>query len=241
MRPTSAIVASACALTLGGLVQLGDLGRAGAQQEFKPVKNARGGLLAKTAHYQFEALFYATGVRLFAQDHAGTPLDASRLAGSVTFYHPNSSKPWFSRPLHGASLSPGQAAPSLDLAVGLSNAPPIGAKATFEISGLPRSAESKATFTLPVEFVPAPTTQPTPPQESVATVPRFFYGPGSRGYGYYEYTSPGTYSTPSGSHSYMSSIPGMYGPGGMTVGPGHRDWTTGRSSPLAKPWLRAMD
>jgi hypothetical protein len=72
------------------------------------------------------------------------------------------------------------------------------------------------------------------------TVPRYTYGPGYYGYGYYEYTSPAPRSRPTGPHSYATT-PGMFGPGGMTVGPYHRDWTAGRSSPLAKPWLRPMD
>jgi hypothetical protein len=33
----------------------------------------------------------------------------------------------------------------------------------------------------------------------------------------------------------------MFDSGGMIVGPYHRDWTTGRTSPIAKPWLRPMD
>ena len=78
------------------------------------------------------------------------------------------------------------------------------------------------------------------PRAGAPFVPRYTYRPGYQGYGYYMYTNPGTYSAPSGIHNYATS-PGMFGPGGMTVGPGHRDWTTGRSSPIAKPWLRPMD
>lgn len=211
------------------------VGQIGAQVESKPARTDRGGFLARAGAHQFEVFFYNTGVRVFAKDNAGTPVDASRLGGTVTFFHPNSQQPWFSRPLSPAAASPGERSPSLDLAIGLTNAPHSGASASFEITGLSESAGGKVSFTLPVDFVRAPS------QTSVASVPRYTYGPGSQGYGYYEYTSPGTYTTPSGRSSYMSSIPGMFGPGGMTVGPGHRDWTTGRPSPLARPWLRPMD
>ena len=216
------------------------VGRVGAQEGAKAAKSARGGLLAKTERYQFEVFFYSTGVQVFPQDHSGAPVDASRLGGTATFYHPNSPAPWFSRPLRGAATIPGQAPAPLDLAVGLSNAPATGAKVTFEVTGLPDSAASTATFTVPLEFVPPPqAARPTPPQ-GVPTVPRYTYGPGYYGYGYYEYTSPAPRPRPAGPHSYATT-PGMFGPGGMTVGPYHRDWTTGRSSPLAKPWLRPMD
>ena len=210
-----------------------------AQEEVKPAKSARGGLLAKADQHQFEVFFYPTGVRVFPQGEAGTAVGTSKLAGTATFYHPNSPKPWFSRPLRGTSES-------LDLAIGLTNAPQAGVKVAFEITGLSGTAESKATFTVPLEFVPQPAAQPTvaqptAPQGGVPIVPRYTYGPGYQGYGYYEYTSPAPVHQPSARQSYMSSIPGMYGPGGMTVGPGHRDWSTGRDSPLAKPWMQARD
>lgn len=237
MRPALKIVALAGI----ALASAWGVGRIGAQEEAKTTKSARGGLLAKTERYQFEVFFYPTGVRVFPQDNAGVPVDTTRLAGTATFYHPNSPTPWFSRPLRGAATIPGQAPAALDLAIGLSNAPATGAKVTVEVTGLPDSAESKATFTLPLEFAPPPPTAgPMPPQGGVPTVPRYTYGPGYYGYGYYEYTSPAPQPRPAGRHSYATT-PGMFGPGGMTVGPYHRDWTTGRSSPLAKPWLRPMD
>jgi hypothetical protein len=205
-----------------------------AQEASNAVKSQRGGLLAKTARYQFEVFFYPTGVRVFSEDASGAAVDSSRLTATATFYHPNSPKAWFSRPLHSS-------AGSLDLAIGLSNAPATGAKVTFEVTGLPDSSESTATFTVPLEFVTRTASQPTPPQGGVATVPRYNSGFGYRGYGYYENTSPAPTSSSRSTRSYMSSIPSMFGPGGMTVGPGHRDWTTGRTSPLAKPWLRPID
>ena len=211
----------------------------GAGEEPQPVKSTRGGFLVKTERQQYEVFFYPTGVRVFPQDYAGAALDASQLAGNTTFFHPNSPKPWFSRSLRGKPQS-------LDLAIGLSNAPQAGVKVAFEISSLSGSTESRASFVVPLEFVPQPAVQPsvalpTAPEGGVPIVPRYTYGPGYQGYGYYRYTSPAAEVHTSARPSYMSSIPGMYGPGGMSVGPGHRDWSTGRDSPLAKPWMRASD
>jgi hypothetical protein len=215
------------------------IGLALAQEETNPAKSARGGLLAKSDRHQFEVFFYPTGVRVFPQDKAGAAVDASHLAGTATFYHPNSPQPWFSRPLRGTPQS-------LDLAIGLTNAPSAGVKVAFEITGPSGSGDPKARFTVPLEFVPQPAAQPTvahptAPPAGVPIVPRYTYGLGYQGYGYYPYTSPAPVHQPSARQSYMSSIPGMYGPGGMTVGPGHRDWSTGRDSPLAKPWMQARD
>ena len=230
------------ALTTLGLASLLIAGlrvQSGAGEEPQPAKSVRGGLLAKAGHQQFEVFFYPTGVRVFPQDHAGAAIDASLFAGNTTFYHPNSPKPWFSRPLRGTPQS-------LDLAIGLTNAPQVGVKVAFEITGLSGTTESKATFTVPLEFAPQPVAQPTvalpeAPQGGIPIVPQYTYGPGSQGYGYYPYTSPTPEYQSSARQSYMSSIPGMYGPGGMTVGPGHRDWSTGRDNGLAKPWMQARD
>jgi hypothetical protein len=223
------------ALGLAALLIAGLRVASGAGEEPQPVKSARGGHLVKTGRHQYEVFFYRTGVRVFPQDNAGAAVNASHLAGNATFYHPNSPNPWFSRPLRGNPHS-------LDLAIGLTNAPQAGVEVAFEITGPSGTAESKATFTVPLEFVPQPTAaEPTAPQGGVSIVPQYVYGLGSQGYGYYPYTSPATEAHTSARQSYMSSIPGMFGPGGMTVGPGHRDWSTGRDSPLAKPWMRATD
>ena len=231
----SAIVALGLAMLLIAASQV----TSGAGGEPQPVKSTRGGFLVKSEGRQYEVFFYRTGVRVFPQGNAGAALDASRLAGNATFFHPNSPKPWFSRPLRGTPQS-------LDLAIGLTNAPQAGVKVAFEITGLSGSAESRAAFTVPLEFVPQPAVQPSvarpaAPQGGIPIVPRYTYGSGYQGYGYYPYASPSAEVHTSARQSYMSSIPGMYGPGGMSVGPGHRDWSTGRDSPLAKPWMRASD
>lgn len=245
------------------------IGSAEAQAESKPVRSARGGLLAKAQHSQFEVFFYTTGLRVFPQDAAGEPLDAAKLTGTATFYHPNSPKPWFVRPLRAPTATPGQAAASLDLVIGLGKVPPTGAKVMFEIAGLPDPAEPTVTFTVPFEFVKnppqAPATHPMPPQGEVMLSPLYIYTPGYYGLGYYRYPGPETAppsrrgpavplsgygrvpsaspSSPipyvSGGHA-VSILPSTSG-SNATVGPGHRDWTTGRDIPLAKPWLRPMD
>jgi hypothetical protein len=221
-------------------------GSAWAQAGPAPARSARSGLIAKSAHHQFEVFFFPTGVRVFPQGPSGEPIDVSRVTGTATFYHPNSPKPWFSRPLVAEAVAPGQAPTSLELAIGLTNVPPQGVRVTFEVNGLSGSTETAAPFTIPFEFAPAPVqvavaTQPTAPPTGAAPVPRYTYGPGYQGYGYYENTSPAPASPAPGSRAAMYAMPGMSGPGGMSVGPGHRDWSTGRDVPLAKPWMRAMD
>jgi hypothetical protein len=240
MRPSLKAVALA-GIGLAGAWWLVQTGGALTQEHAKVEKSTRGGLLATTAHHQFEAFFYPTGVRVFARDHSGAAVDATKLDATVTFYHPNSPKPWFSRPLRG----PGE---SLDLAIGLENAPRTGAKVTFQVSELPGGDESVATFTVPLEFVPHPTSQPAAPSTVATPSPRYVYAPGYYGYGYYAYPGPETVPQPRASAPTYYSAPRSFGSpsahfrgDGDSVGPGHRDWTTGRDSPLAKPWLRPMD
>jgi hypothetical protein len=244
------------------------IGSAEAQEKSKPARSARGGLLAKAQHSQFEVFFYTAGLRVFPQDAAGEPLDASKLTGTATFYHPNSPKPWFSRPLRGLTATSGQAA-SLDLVIGLGKVPPTGVKVTFEIVGLPDPVERTATFTVPFEFVKSPPEAPAvhlmPPQGEVVLSPPYIYAPGYYGFGYYRYPGPETAppsrsslavplsgygrvpsASPSSPLPYLSgghAVSILPSPNGSdpTVGPGHRDWTTGRDLPLAKPWLRPMD
>jgi hypothetical protein len=186
-------------------------------------------------------LFYPTGVRVFAQERAGAAIDSAKLGGSATFYHPNSSKPWFARPLRAANES-------LDLAVGLGHAPPSGARVAFEITGLPDPAAPEARFSVPLEFAPRATARSTtapPPVSGAAPGPRYVYAPGYYGYGYYAYPGPETVPEPAvGSPTYYGVPSRSSGRGpmsGHTVGPMHRDWATGRDLPLAKPWMNPRD
>jgi hypothetical protein len=244
MRPTPRNVLLASVVVLAGAWGFVRISAVGAQEALQSAKSARGGLLAKTTRHQFEVFFFPTGVRVLAETAAGQPVDVSRATGTATFYHPNSPQPWFSRTLRGTGQTPA----SLELPIGLGNAPATGGKVTFELSGLPDPSEPTASFTIPLEFVathPASssaTVHPAPPHGGTATVPRYVvYRPGSSDYGYYPYSSPTPASPPASSY-YGYSTPSRHFSGdGDSVGPGHRDWSTGRDSPLAKPWMRPID
>jgi hypothetical protein len=156
MRPPSKVVACAIAVSMLALGwRPGADGVVTAQEGAKPARSARGGALASIGAYRFEVFFYTTGLRVFPEDGNGAPLDAAKLTGTATFYHPNSPEPWFARPLH-PSAAPGRASESLELALDLSTVPPTGARVAFEISGLPSPADPVAKFTLPFEFVKTP-------------------------------------------------------------------------------------
>ncbi len=240
MRPTLKMMPLASFLLLGGILSSGQFGAVGAQEETKATKSARGGTLAKTSRNQFEVFYYPTGLRVYPLDSAGSPIDAAKLSGTATFYHPNSPKPWFSRPLHGDATS--AAAPaSLDLVIGMRTVPAMGAKVVFEIAGLPNAAEPTATFTVPVEFVKTriAATSPSAPPGTIAPSPRYVYGPGYYGYGYYQYPGPETAPAP-------RSSPAVYGYRNRSGSSGGtHDWTTGQTLPsgglIGKPWLRPMD
>ncbi len=247
MHKTLKFVPLAVAVLLCGVLSSDLLGLAGAQDESRPARSARGGMLARAGRHQFEIFFYTTGLRAVPLDPAGTPIDASKLTGTVTFYHPNSPGPWFSRPLHAAPAASGQASSSLDLSLGLGTVPATGAKVAFEIAGLPDTAESRAEFTVPFEFSKIPTesspAQPALPTGAVATSPRYVYGPGYSGFGYYQY--PGPEAAPT-----LTSNPTVYSYGTPSGGSGGRsggahDWSTGRDYQggglISKPWLRPMD
>jgi hypothetical protein len=239
LTPRNVLLASVVLAGTWGLVRIRSVD---AQEESRAARSARGGLLAKTARHQFEVFFYPTGVRVLAETASGQPVDASRASGTATFYHPNSPQPWFSRPLHGTAQS------GLELAIGLGNTPAAGGKVAIEVSGLTDPAESSASFTVSLEFVAVPPAEssaaahPAPPRGGTASVPRYVYRPGPSGYGYYPYSSPTAPSRPPASEYRAYSSPSRHFRGdGDTVGAGHRDWTTGRDSPIAKPWLRPFD
>ena len=270
MHPTSrTITLAVSALLIASACAHGGFGMAVARQEPKPAKSSRGGSLIQTDRHQIEVFFYPTGVRLFSRDKALIPIDASRLSGTATFYHPNSPQPWFERSLHSAPASAGQPSPSLDLIVDLTAVPPTGAKVAFEIAGLADPAERATEFTVPLELVqPLPesrTTNPTPRRGGLESSPGYLYGHGYHGFGYYPYPSPGITradgSGPVNSLSGYGHVPAA-GPGSplpylsgghavsilpsasgfdTAVGSDPHDWTTGRGSPLSRPWLRPMN
>src|SRR4051794_26424497 len=161
MHPTPRNALLASVVVLAGAWGFVRIRAVAAQEASQSARSARGGLLAKTARHQFEVFFFPTGVRVLAETAAGQPVDVSRAAGThcgvffsppgggvlgepaagrrvavpraagpVTFSHPTPPQPWFSRPLRGTS---GQTPASLELPIGLGNAPASGGKATFEL------------------------------------------------------------------------------------------------------------
>src|SRR5262245_65717063 len=99
MRPASKVVTWAVGVcTLANTWGPSSIGSVMAQEESKPAKSARGGALAKVGRYQFEGFFYTTGLRVFPRDSTGAPIDASKLTGAATVYHPNSPQPSVARP-----------------------------------------------------------------------------------------------------------------------------------------------
>jgi hypothetical protein len=245
MRSTLKIVAM-LGMVLASLVDLDRGALAGAQEETRVTRSARGGLLATVEGRQFEVFFSPNGVRVFPLIEAGAPINTSGLTGSATFYHPNApTRPWFSRPLHPGPATVGQVPSSMDLDIGLAEAPQKGATVVVELVGLRSQTGSSVTFKVPLEFATTAAPLPTAPQVETASGPRYIYGPGYYGYGYYYYPGPATVPQPVQTTPSYRGTPWTYGgPGstsGYTVGPGHRDWTSGRDLPLAKPWLRPMD
>ncbi len=141
------------AVILGGIPPIAGPGRGRAQQEAAPERSERGGALVRTPRYRFELFCYTSGLRLFASDPSGAPIDASTLEGTATFYHPNSLDPWFTRPIRPAPTQPGHPSQSLDLAIDLGTVPRTGATVTFAIAGLPDPEEPAARFSLPFTLV----------------------------------------------------------------------------------------
>jgi hypothetical protein len=126
------------------------------------VRPQHGGVVSSAAVYRFEVLFERGGLKVYPLTKDGKPLDTSRLAGTATFYHPNSPNPWFSRELGRGPASADTRPTSLDLAIGLGTVPETGAKVAFKITGLPDQAEPAAEFTTPVRFA-APLRPAIPP------------------------------------------------------------------------------
>ena len=107
-----------------------------------------GGRVAMTKEYHFEVVFSKDDLKVYPRSHEDQPVDASRLTGTATFYHPSSPKPWFERKLAPTAASPGKA-PTIGTAIDLSKVPATGAKVEFKVEGLPEAAETTASFTVP--------------------------------------------------------------------------------------------
>jgi YHS domain-containing protein len=122
---------------------------ASAQESHDHGAPLHGGKVAMTKAYHFEVVFAKDGVKVYPRTHEDKPLDASKLSGTATFYHPNSPKPWFDRPLNVTAASPGHSPESLGASVDTSTFPAKGIKVALKVSGLPDPAESAATFDVP--------------------------------------------------------------------------------------------
>jgi len=146
------IITFATALALG----LGLHSEAAAQEGHDHGAAPHGGTLELTKHHRFEVVFTVVGFKVYPYGMEGKPLDTTKLSGKATFYHPNSPKPWFDRPLSAAAVSPGQAPVSLDQNIDLSKVPTNGAKVTFEITGLLDPDELTASFTIPFTLTQSP-------------------------------------------------------------------------------------
>jgi hypothetical protein len=159
----------------------------------------------------------------------------------VTFTIPGASEP-FVYPLKGGPATPGRGPESLDLVVDLSKVPAAGTTVAFEFTGRAILGEGRVSFSVPFTPVPAanlPRPSPGQGDSPTAPSPRYTYGPGYYGSGYYqEYQNIGPNTGYSSRDGY--GAPSRYSASGVrphaTV-----DWSTGRENPLAKPWMRPHD
>lgn len=147
------------AFGLAAALGLGGVAMSRGQDRQNPGATVHGGAVEKTKRYQFEVVCAADGITVYPRAMDGKPLDASKLTASVTFYHPNSPKPWFDRTLRPTAASPGQLSSSLKLGMDLSKVPAKGAKVAIEVAGLPEPEEPKTAFTVAFS---APARAPTP-------------------------------------------------------------------------------
>jgi hypothetical protein len=235
MRAASKVLAWVVVFTLANTWGSSPVGSAMADEESKLTRSARGGAVATVGAYQFEVFFYTTGLRVFPRDSAGAPIDASKLTGTATFYHPNSPEPWFARPLHSSASGSGQVSESLDLVIGLSTVPPSGAKVAFEVAGLPNPAKPRARFTVPVEFVEA-AVQPRAARPASAVA--HGYAPIASEARYFPLA--GFWSTPVGmvwvpAPGYYHVIPTQYYPSSAYRPP--TDWRLAHPAPSPNPYV----
>ena len=149
MFSISRLTTFAAALALG----VGNL--ASADEGHKHGAPLHGGKVAMTKEYHFEVVFAKDGLKVYPRNHEDKPVDASRLTGTATFYHPNSPKPWFERRLNPTAASSARAPSSVGTSIDLSPVPATGAKVDFKVEGLPEPAETTATFSVPFAVAPS--------------------------------------------------------------------------------------
>lgn len=141
---TLATLGLALGLCLAGPVSADDASKHGAP--------LLGGKVAMTKTYHFEVVTARDGLKVYPRTHEDKPVDASKITGTVVFYHPNSPKPWFERKLVATAAAPGQAATSLGATLNLNAVPATGAKVEIKVEGLPDAAEPTASFSVPITF-----------------------------------------------------------------------------------------
>ncbi|WP_406701068.1 hypothetical protein V5E97_19985 [Singulisphaera sp. Ch08] len=134
---------------------LGLIGLASAHDGHKHGAPLHGGKVAMTKEYHFEVVFAKDGLKVYPRSHEDQPVDASRLTGTATFYHPSSPKPWFERKLAPTAASPGRAPSSIGTAIDFGKVPTTGVKVEFKVEGLPEAAETTANFTTPLALAPS--------------------------------------------------------------------------------------
>ena len=77
---------------------------------------------------------------------------------------------------------------------------------------------------------------------AVAPGPRYLYGPGNSGFGYYNYYTPGTAPAAAPATGPTTRTFRVPSSGSSNTGSRRgRDWSIGRRMTIAKPWLRPMD
>ena len=140
---------------IGSALMLGVGTVASAQDAHKHGAALHGGKVAMTEEYHFEVVFAKDGLKVYPRTHEDKPVDASKLTGTATFYHPNAPKKvWFEQKLIPTPTAPGKAASSIGENVDLSKVPAAGARVEFRVAGLPDPAEPKATFSVPFALAP---------------------------------------------------------------------------------------
>ncbi len=136
---------------LGGALTLvlGLAGLSQAQEGHNHAGTTRSGVQAQTKRYHFDATFSSTGLKLTVHGWDHKAIDVSGLSAKATFYHPSSTKAWFTRDVRPSAAGQGRAPTSLELVMNLSKVPAQGAKVTFQVTGLTDPGEPTATFTVP--------------------------------------------------------------------------------------------
>jgi hypothetical protein len=94
----------------------------------------------------------------------------------------------------------------------------------FETTTVTEAGAAPASLTEPLEFAFIHA-------QAAAAAPRYFHGSGAQGFDYYTAPAP---------QAAVAAAPRPAASARSSVGPGARNWSTGRRSPLHRPWMRPM-